>query len=467
MKKHFTLLLFITTIFTSLAQNFEKHIVVQEIVILWHPTYAIPLDFDNDGDMDIIHSEKWIISYSENINNNFDEWNNTNQFGITNSSYNFSSITTANIDNDTNKDIFISSSDNDVIGWFKNIDAAGDFGDLQIISTNADGAASVFVADLDNDGDMDAVSASSNDNKIAWYKNTDGLGNFGAEQIITTNANGASSVTGADLDNDGDIDIISASSNDNKIAWYENTDGQGNFGAEQIISTNALGATAVTVVDLDNDGDLDVISASSNDNKIAWYKNTDGLGSFGNQLVITTNAIGASAVTATDLDNDGDIDVISASYNDNKIAWYKNTDGQGNFGLEQIISSDASGANSVSFADMDNDGDMDVISSAYIIEEDVFQANRVSWYENDTIILSSEASSIINFAIFPIPSQNIIYIKTKSQIASITVFNELGQSIMKTKETNEINISTLNPGVYFIKVIDINNNFKVKKIVKK
>ena len=48
------------------------------------------------------------------------------------------------------------------------------FGNQQIVSTSAAGANSVFAADLDGDGDMDLASASIGDNKIAWYENTDG-----------------------------------------------------------------------------------------------------------------------------------------------------------------------------------------------------------------------------------------------------------------------------------------------------
>jgi hypothetical protein len=70
------------------------------------------------------------------------------------------------------------------------------------------------------------------------------------------------------------------------------------------------------------------------DDKIAWYQN-DGAGNFSIQQIITTNANSAWSVYATDLDNDGDADVLSASYYDNKIAWYQN-DGTGNFGTQQI-----------------------------------------------------------------------------------------------------------------------------------
>jgi hypothetical protein len=61
--------------------------------------------------------------------------------------------------------------------------------------------------------------------------------------------------------------------NDDKIAWYKNTDGAGTFGAQQVISTAALGAISVYATDIDGDGDMDVLSASVGDDKIAWYKN--------------------------------------------------------------------------------------------------------------------------------------------------------------------------------------------------
>ena len=97
----------------------------------------------------------------------------------------------------------------------------GFFGPQRVISTNADGAESVYAADVDGDGDLDVLSASRTDDKIAWYENTDGLGTFGAQQIISTNSDGAFSVYAADVDGDGDLDVLSASSGDDKIAWYE------------------------------------------------------------------------------------------------------------------------------------------------------------------------------------------------------------------------------------------------------
>ena len=102
-----------------------------------------------------------------------------------------------------------------------------------IIATDAEGAVSVYAIDMDGDQDMDVLSASSGDDKIAWYEN-DGSQNFTPHDISIT-ADIAQSVYAIDVDSDGDIDVLSASFLDNKIAWYEN-DGNENFTSYTITS---------------------------------------------------------------------------------------------------------------------------------------------------------------------------------------------------------------------------------------
>ena len=119
--------------------------------------------------------------------------------------------------------------------------------------------------------------------------------------------------------------------------------GQTTFGTENIIidySTATDGAKSVIAADINNDGLLDVISASYYDNKIAYYLNL-GNGNFDNQKIVSINAIGVNTITAADIDNDGNIDLFSASYDEfnfevNKIAFYKN-DGNANFSEETLV----------------------------------------------------------------------------------------------------------------------------------
>ena len=77
-----------------------------------------------------------------------------------------------------------------------------------VVKTDADGARSVHAADIDGDGDMDLASASYNDHKITWYENTDGNGSAWRVHVVATDAHGAVSVYIADIDGDGDMDPL-------------------------------------------------------------------------------------------------------------------------------------------------------------------------------------------------------------------------------------------------------------------
>ena len=98
------------------------------------------------------------------------------------------------------------------------------FGPQQIISTAGDEPQSVFAADVDGDGDLDAFSADAG-STIAWHENLAGDGSSWSTHVISTSAPGAFSVFFADVDGDGDLDALSASGSDDKIAWYQNISG--------------------------------------------------------------------------------------------------------------------------------------------------------------------------------------------------------------------------------------------------
>lgn len=281
----------------------------------------------------------------------------------------------ADLDGDGDVDVLSASAIDDQISWYENGDGAGGFGPRQLISNLADGATSVFAGDLDGDGDVDVLSASELDDEIAWYENLDGAGSFGAQQVISLLADGAASVFAADVDGDGDLDVLSASVHDGKVAWYPNLDGQGGIWEERVISLAPHGARSVFAADLDGDGDPDVLTASWRSNEISWYENLDGLGGFGPRRVVTSLASAAAAVLAADVDGDGDLDVLSASVFDDEVAWYENLDGTGTFGDQQVISSDVDEAWSAAVADVDGDGDIDVLAASELDDE-------ITWIEN-------------------------------------------------------------------------------------
>jgi len=275
---------------------------------------------------------------------------------------------------DKNMDVIIASSYEYKLVWYENINGLGNFGDQKIISSNAGNVISVFATDLDGDGDVDVLSATGCHNEIMWYENINGEGVFGEKQLIASDLQFAFCVHAADIDSDGDMDVISASRDDGKIAWYKN-DGNGNFGAPLIVSNDIAGVRSLYAKDLDGDGDIDLLSGAYWGDIVAWHENIDGSGNFSEPKIISNMVNNVMSVFAIDLDGDEDIDVLSASYNDDKIAWYENIDGIGNFGNQKIISSSCDGVADIYSVDLDKDGDMDVISGSIIND-------RIVWHEN-------------------------------------------------------------------------------------
>ena len=90
----------------------------------------------------------------------------------------------------------------------QNADGVGGSWTTHVISTAADGARSVFAIDVDGDGDTDVLSASYYDDTVAWYENTQGDGSARSLHVITTQADGAWSVFAIDVNGNGNIDAL-------------------------------------------------------------------------------------------------------------------------------------------------------------------------------------------------------------------------------------------------------------------
>lgn len=451
----FGLFVYITSMHVNAQVSFTDHTIDNTAL---QARSVFPCDIDGDGDLDVVAT-----AFDEDKVLWYENTNGAGTFGpahvITNNADGAYSVTAADFDGDGDMDVVSADHEGYEVGWYENTNGAGLFGSKQVIGAYIIVPLDVYTGDVDGDGDIDILSASFNDNMIAWYENTDGLGTFSAEKIITTDAIGGQSIHTNDIDGDGDLDVLSASHNDDKIAWYENTDGSGTFGPQQIISQAVDGATSVFSIDMDGDGDIDVLSSSRLDNKVAWYENTDGQGTFGPQQIISLDVDNVRHVFAIDLDGDNDPDVISASLNDDKIAWYENVDGYGTFGGQHIITENADGANEINAADMDGDGDIDILSASYL-------DNTVAWYEN-TVNLSISDIQLEQVSIYPNPTIGELNIVTQTQLESLTLYNQLGQVVLLESEVNVLDISKLQDGVYQLTVQDVYGNTTNVKVVKK
>ena len=91
--------------------------------------------------------------------------------------------------------------------------------------------------------------------------------------------------------------------------------------------------------------------------------------------------------------------------------------------------------------------------------------HSVNFY-TDCSTLNLIKTDFLSFSVYPTPTDNILNIKSTTEISKIEIYSKLGQLIKETTG-NKVDISNLTQGLYFVKVEDINGNFGVKKIVKK
>ena len=127
----------------------------------------------------------------------------------------------------------------------------------------------------------------------------------------------------ADMDNDGDIDLLAARwTEGSAVVWYENN-GSESF-TMQTVSANHNYVSHAEPIDLDQDGDMDVIigegGSGTYDHVLTWARN-NGSQSF-TIITIASSLNNSNAVYPSDIDGDNDIDVLVGWKNG--IRWYEN-----------------------------------------------------------------------------------------------------------------------------------------------
>jgi hypothetical protein len=179
-----------------------------------------------------------------------------------------------------------------------------------------------------------------------WMKNN-GTGNF--SEPITIDTVQSNVVVPADVDLDGDLDVISYSNqrHGSLIAWHENLDGHGDFGpmgSHHVIARTA--ADTIVAQDFDGDGDLDVATQFSWFGSAQYSENLDGK-NFGTPQVLRDLNSARFGLAAGDVDGDGDADLVTAARGNDllgryTIRWYEDrlvgdANGDGRFDSQDLI----------------------------------------------------------------------------------------------------------------------------------
>ncbi len=353
----------------------------------------LDLDDDHDGDIvfctdsDVLATQRvaWLrnATIHANAGFHFDKLIRSQTLGV-------ADLDTADVDLDGDADVIAAGADDPVIAWIEtphNPETSGPWTAHGIqITGPTDGVAT---ADVDGDGDPDALMTKKLANRVVMLRNPRHTSTWPGFDI-TAALVGPEAIRAADMDGDGDQDAVIASYDpapfvtDGRVTWHENLAGDGLSWALHDIATPDY-PRSVTVVDLDADGDLDVLVVTSNPHLVGgagdllWYEHHPDGPPFWSAHVIEDSMYHGHSVAAADFDNDGDLDLATAIgdpilFAPGSVLWYENFSGDASTWVRKTVATPSNARRAVAAADLDRDGDTDIITISY--------SGPLVWYEN-------------------------------------------------------------------------------------
>jgi hypothetical protein len=301
------------------ADKWTKHLIGENTLT---DKGAVVFDVDDDGLSDLAAGGTWYHN-TGNPKEGFTRYENGAIYAYDN--------ITGDINGDGKKDM-VALSEHEGLFWYDvSLKPFKKWKQVKIGEGITGGIYPNGIADIDNDGDNDIVRSN------VWYENIKGDGSkweiHRTLSFVESKGRYANSsrILTLDFDADGDIDIIQAESNNpnGKIAWHANKDGLGrNWFTHKIDYETNQDLHSLCVADFDNDGDLDIFSGGGPETgelhkRCFIWENTDGAGLEWTRHEVLTDIECFDAV-ANDVDGDGDIDICSKPWKTNINYYLRN-----------------------------------------------------------------------------------------------------------------------------------------------
>mgnify|MGYP002622722078 FL=1 len=255
----------------------------------------------------------------------------------------------------------------------------------------------IAAVDIDNDGDLDLTSADYQPHNMLYLFENDGNESFQKHIIQKDDPQRLERHMIGDVDADGDPDIVIVKNLHGHLLWFENSGApiDGNLWERHVITTDLPGAYDVALADFDRDGDLDVAASSwIPGSQFAWFEN-DGSPAEGEWVkhMIEENVAETRTMRAADFDGDGDADLLGTGRRADQVILYENTGGAEAVNWRKVLIDDTSVCPAHGNpADMDGDGDLDVVMALGFYyrpgsgDEHASEQpadNQIVWYENE------------------------------------------------------------------------------------
>jgi uncharacterized repeat protein (TIGR01451 family) len=272
------------------------------------------------------------------------------------------------------------------------------------ISTNTDfflDPKLITPADLDNDGDLDILAYSNR--TIVWYENYSGKGHYTDPHPIVNFQSGTMGAPKVfDVDGDSDLDLLFVK--DGFIVWYEQFGSTHKFVGPHVLSQVPETPGPLHIADLDGDMNPDILFPQG-PNAMGWLRNLGIDGQFSDFIflldTLDNSPLNLRKIYTSDADDDGDIDIFFYDQLKKAIYLMKNEDGMGSFGPPVLVGQNDLYAEYFSHIDLDNDNDLDLLVTFRLSEE------QCIWYENidgqGTYVEKLEILQDSSFSYHPVP----------------------------------------------------------------
>ncbi|KNC53410.1 uncharacterized protein AMSG_08916 [Thecamonas trahens ATCC 50062] len=301
---------------------------------------------DGDGWVDVLLCERVSVRLAFNNNGSFETTGET----LISSLQQIQAGAIGDLDGDSLGDIILGYNTRNDVHWYRNIDGRSFEGSLRIIASMGFGSSIPVLADLDNDGDMDVLS---------WWINS-GTGSFSGEQVFAATSTKAQKPLVADLDNNGAKDVAVA---DGSYVSLVIASAPGVFAPS--VTANVDVENAYCFGDIDGDNVLEIASkVDSAPPPLAFWR-WDGTPAnwipITQQIVDTTNS---RSMAIGDFDLDGDVDLVVMAVDSGTVPsplWWLENDGRGEYISRSMIVATAEKPRSVDVADVNADGADDLI----------------------------------------------------------------------------------------------------------
>lgn len=246
----------------------------------------------------------------------------------------------------------------------------------QLVASGHDGAYGLYCVDIDYDGDTDVLGTTDSTRLVLLWRNLGTDPPTWSEEVVDSLFHGGTAVHPADIDRDGDLDLVgSAQVPGNRIVWWRNDGGLPTVWEKFYIGAYVPVACNVFAADLNGDERIDVLSTSWSGSYVGWWRNEGGDPIEWTYFDIRRGFTNAHSAFAKDVDGDGDNDVVATSAGMRDVMLFINEGGDPPTWTDQLVDGIMGGVRYACIADVDSDGLEDIVAAAF--------DGQIAWYRND------------------------------------------------------------------------------------